>query len=419
MPLKPYRRPRRHGEPDEVVVRRHVRRRPGRGRNRCPRPAPHRAPPARPRAADCANRRRCEASIPLPAPLPCEDASSLGQQARSRASRRENCDLVLGAAAGTIGAERPPREPSCQIRSGTSASCSARSRAHRLRRRKSRCRSRPRKSSKAAPSTTRRARCATARTSTTARSRAPLKGDAFMRKYGGKPARALFDVHAHDDADGQPRLAVRGHLRGADGADPRSRTTSSPATTPLPADPQLLAAMQVPAGGFSFMAFSPYTARAAVDRPTPLASFNAVTDDAIAAPPAGDWLGWRRSYDAQGFSPLREIDTRNVAEPAARVELDDARGLAPKACRSCATARSSCKPTATSCRRSTRRPAICSGSTRTRSSTARRRSTSAASRCTATGSISARRTCTSSRSTSRRAQSSGTRRSATSAAAKA
>ena len=70
--------------------------------------------------------------------------------------------------------------------------------------------------------------------------------------------------------------------------------------------------MQVPAGGFSFMAFSPYTARPAVDRPTPLADFDAVTDDATAAPPPGDWLGWRRSYDAQGFSPLREIDTRNV-----------------------------------------------------------------------------------------------------------
>ena len=36
----------------------------------------------------------------------------------------------------------------------------------------------------------------------------PLKGDAFMRKYGGKSARVLFDVLAHDDADGQSRLAV-------------------------------------------------------------------------------------------------------------------------------------------------------------------------------------------------------------------
>ena len=103
-----------------------------------------------------------------------------------------------------------------------------------------------------------------------------------MRKYGGKPARALFDVAAHDDADGQSRLAARRDVRRARRVDPRRRTTSSPATTPLPADPQLLAAMQVPAGGFSFMAFSPYTARPAVDRPTPLADFNAVTDDAIA-----------------------------------------------------------------------------------------------------------------------------------------
>ncbi len=145
---------------------------------------------------------------------------------------------------------------------------------------------------------------------------APLKGDAFMRKYGGKPARALFDVLRTTMPTGNPgslsadtyaALAalilaqndiVAGAARAAVGSGSRSR------------------AMQVPAGGFSFMAFSPYTARPAVDRPTPLASFNAVTDDAIAAPPAGDWLGWRRSYDAQGFSPLARDRHAQRREPA-------------------------------------------------------------------------------------------------------
>jgi alcohol dehydrogenase (cytochrome c) len=140
---------------------------------------------------------------------------------------------------------------------------------------------------------------------------APLKGDAFMRKYGGKPARALFDVLRTTMPTGNPG-SLSADTYAALTALILSQNSIVVGDTPLPSDPQLLAAMQVPAGGFSFMAFSPYTARAAVERPTPLAKFNAVTDDAIATPPAGDWLGWRRSYDAQGFSPLRQIDTRNV-----------------------------------------------------------------------------------------------------------
>ena len=142
---------------------------------------------------------------------------------------------------------------------------------------------------------------------------APLKGDAFMRKYGGKPARALFDVLRTTMPTGNPG-SLSAETYAALTALIFSQNSIVAGDAPLPTDPQLLAAMQVPAGGFSFMAFSPYTARAAVERVTPLARFNAVSDDAIAAPPAGDWLGWRRSYDAQGFSPLRQIDTRNVAD---------------------------------------------------------------------------------------------------------
>src|SRR5690606_27468107 len=33
---------------------------------------------------------------------------------------------------------------------------------------------------------------------------------------------------------------------------------------------------------------------------------------ALEDPPAGDWLGWRCDYSADGFSPLAQIDTRNV-----------------------------------------------------------------------------------------------------------
>ena len=34
----------------------------------------------------------------------------------------------------------------------------------------------------------------------------------------------------------------------------------------------------------------------------------------IANPPAGEWLTWRRSYNATGFSPLKQITKGNVGE---------------------------------------------------------------------------------------------------------
>src|SRR5690606_31245328 len=41
--------------------------------------------------------------------------------------------------------------------------------------------------------------------------------------------------------------------------------------------------------------------------------FTAVDDDALRSPPPGDWLHWRRGYDAHGFSPLEQITPDNVA----------------------------------------------------------------------------------------------------------
>ena len=43
-----------------------------------------------------------------------------------------------------------------------------------------------------------------------------------------------------------------------------------------------------------------------------LARLPAVTDAILAAPPEGDWLMWRRTFDAAGFSPLKQIDRRTV-----------------------------------------------------------------------------------------------------------
>lgn len=55
--------------------------------------------------------------------------------------------------------------------------------------------------------------------------------------------------------------------------------------------------------------------QAALDsRTARLAALTPVTDAMLRAPPASDWLIWRRTYDGLGFSPLAVIDRSNVAK---------------------------------------------------------------------------------------------------------
>lgn len=44
----------------------------------------------------------------------------------------------------------------------------------------------------------------------------------------------------------------------------------------------------------------------------PLDKITPVSDAMLQNPPAGDWLTWRRGFDYQGFSPLKQITKSNV-----------------------------------------------------------------------------------------------------------
>jgi len=142
---------------------------------------------------------------------------------------------------------------------------------------------------------------------------APLKGIAFMAKYGGGSVAALFDVTRTTMPTSNPGSLDAETYASLVAYMLRSNDVV-PGEEPLPADPQALAAMRIPRGGFSFMDFSPYTARSVVERPTPLDRLTPVDDAALAEPPPADWLGWRRGYDAHGFSPLDQIRRDNVDE---------------------------------------------------------------------------------------------------------
>jgi len=48
--------------------------------------------------------------------------------------------------------------------------------------------------------------------------------------------------------------------------------------------------------------------------PTELDGWEPITDERLLKPEPGDWLSYRRTYDVAGFSPLRQINRRNVNE---------------------------------------------------------------------------------------------------------
>ena len=182
---------------------------------------------------------------------------------------------------------------------------------------------------------------------------APLKGDAFMRKYGGKPSRALFDVARTTMPTANPgSLPVETYA--ALVAFMLDENDIVAGEEPLPTDPQLLAAMQVPAGGFSFMAFSPYTARPAVDSADAARRLQR-RHRRLDCRAAGRRLArLAPQLRRAGVQPACAKSTRATSRTCGSRGAGRCRRARPKACRSCATARSSCRPTATSCRRSTR-----------------------------------------------------------------
>ena len=53
-----------------------------------------------------------------------------------------------------------------------------------------------------------------------------------------------------------------------------------------------------------------------------LAGVTPVTDQTLRAPAAGDWLMWRRTYDGQGFSPLKQINRKTAAALTQAWSLD-------------------------------------------------------------------------------------------------
>lgn len=141
----------------------------------------------------------------------------------------------------------------------------------------------------------------------------PLKGVPFIQKYGGRSVDGLFTVTSTTMPTTAPG-SLGAPVYAAIVAYILQENAIIAGGEELPADPARLAGMTIPQGGFSFMAFSPYTPPPPpLTRPNPLDRYTPVTDAMLADPAPSEWLGWRRTYDAHGFSPLAEITRSNVA----------------------------------------------------------------------------------------------------------
>ena len=140
----------------------------------------------------------------------------------------------------------------------------------------------------------------------------PLKGPEFMQKYGGKSPAVLFEALRTTMPTGRPGSLDLPTYAALTAFLLRENAIVA-GQLPLPADTRELSKMLVPASGFSLVGYSPYAPLKTVTLPNPLTGFTPVTAADLAAPPAKDWLTWRRSWDAHGASPLAEISTRNVA----------------------------------------------------------------------------------------------------------
>ena len=89
-----------------------------------------------------------------------------------------------------------------------------------------------------------------------------------------------------------------------------------PGTRALSAEPAALRGVALPAaiGGPSGGLTTGVPIPAPPARLNPLDRLTPVTDVMLSAPADGEWLTWRRSFDAQGFSPLTQVTRENVGE---------------------------------------------------------------------------------------------------------
>jgi alcohol dehydrogenase (cytochrome c) len=143
----------------------------------------------------------------------------------------------------------------------------------------------------------------------------PLKGGDFRQRWGSRPLDALFSF-----TSARMPPALPGTLGDATYtqllAFMLQENGSQPGARELPGDPDtlrtLFAADWPRAGGGGLAPGASVPPPPA--RTNPLDTIRPVTDAMLTRVEDGEWLTWRRTYDAFGFSPLERINRANVKD---------------------------------------------------------------------------------------------------------
>jgi alcohol dehydrogenase (cytochrome c) len=149
-----------------------------------------------------------------------------------------------------------------------------------------------------------------------------LKGTHFSERWGGRPVSELFEYLRQNMPPGgagqigsEAYASLVAFLLSTNGLKATGRE--------LPDRAENLTTFRIPAGeaadNSSPLPKSAGPLSADVKLPVwpksrdPLASYTPITEDTLNAPADGDWLTWRRTHEAWGFSPLKQINKGNVA----------------------------------------------------------------------------------------------------------
>ncbi len=148
-----------------------------------------------------------------------------------------------------------------------------------------------------------------------------LKGTAFLDKWSDRNSTALLRYNqanmppgAGDSLDEEQHLAVIAHVLSVNGVE---------LAAALSADKPLSIASGEEVSLEPGQALESWASADTIDEAArsksgftnrPLDAFNTVTEAMLAAPPAGDWLSWRRTRDGQGYSPLNQVNRTNVSD---------------------------------------------------------------------------------------------------------
>ena len=145
----------------------------------------------------------------------------------------------------------------------------------------------------------------------------PVKGTAFTAQWGGKSIGELFTYirtkmpPSNAGGLGDPvYVQITAFLLQSNAIPLDAKSVPGAGPSAAPTGRSRPAARPSPGGGLS-----PYASLIpASPKANPLDKLTSVTDAELQNPPAGEWLTWRRTYDDQGFSPLKQINKSNVAQ---------------------------------------------------------------------------------------------------------